>query len=403
MGCRKIISAFRRNEDGQFAIQMAFLALPLSIAIMGSFDINEMVRDKAELQEALDRTVLAAVGRGNLTKDEREAYAIKVFAENFADTDNVTLTALSSGDDIRLSARYERVSLLGKLPTFDTTEIEASSKAEVTREQVVCVLALDRGAEGAVRFKDSAEFDSPNCVVQANSTHGNAIFNETGLTVAAEQFCAQGGMKGSFRGSTKTGCRAVDDPFVNRKPPDKPGGCVAGLLNSVASAVMSPGHYCNGLKIDTSRVLLEEGIYHVTGELSFTGNSNIRAENVTFVLHGDGKIKVDNRAKVRIKAPAFGETAGMAFWQVKPAGGSVIQSEISASGKVDIVGTAYLPKTDLKMVSDKKLASSSPATSIVVNTIEFGGQSYTRFETDHASGGIPPLKPRSDEGAVLVR
>ena len=79
------------------------------------------------------------------------------------------------------------------------------------------------------------------------------------------------------------------------------------------------------------------------------------------------------------------------------------KSEIKSGGGLNIIGTAYFPTQELVITSESPVASQSPATSFIAYRLKFGGKSNMQVHVDHEAGGIPPLLPRSDEGARLVK
>ena len=404
-----LLSRFRDDVRANLSITVAFIGLPITLGALASVDITAMVRERTNLQSAVDAAALAAIVRGELTPGEREAFARAVFSDNMQGREgNVVLHTTSTEDSLTLGAEMAHPTFTGKLIFKDGITLRAEGSATLTQDKVVCLLALDPHADAAIHFKDDAEFVSPSCTVQANSRAREAIRSETPARHVAKQFCATGGIQGAFEGVVKSGCRGLDDPYAGRIPPLSPGcGKVTDAVHSIADVVIkrdtlvTPGVYCNGLKFDGVNIKLLPGVYEVHGELVFTSDSNVRGDDVTFVLLGDGKIKMDGDAKVTLSAPPTGKTAGLVFWQHRPTGDPV-PSEIATSKHVRLTGTSYLPRTDLKVVSEKKFASSAPATSFIVNTVEFGGASYTQLETDHQAAGLPPILPRTDKGARLM-
>jgi len=78
-------------------------------------------------------------------------------------------------------------------------------------------------------------------------------------------------------------------------------------------------------------------------------------------------------------------------------------SIVESGGGLSIIGTAYFPSQELSIFSDRPVASRSPATSFIAYRLKFSGRSNTQVRVDHEAGGVPPLLPRSDDGARLVR
>ena len=59
-GFARFLRTFRRRQDGAIAVQMAFLALPLTVLAFGMVDVNRASVAKKDLQDALDAATLIA-------------------------------------------------------------------------------------------------------------------------------------------------------------------------------------------------------------------------------------------------------------------------------------------------------------------------------------------------------
>ena len=182
------------------------------------------------------------------------------------------------------------------------------------------------------------------------------------------------------------------------------------------NTVLAPGIYCKGLKVEGANVSFLPGVYHVWGNLEFTSYTQAVGDRVTFILKGtENSLLIRDGAQVWLRAPEDGLTAGLVFWNkyldfwpyvfgdVPPSPERVIAtSEISSGGGLIIVGTAYLPDHELVVSSSSPVASQSPATSFIARRIRFEGKANMQVHVDHEKGGVPPLLPRSDDGARLV-
>ncbi|HHL43894.1 MAG TPA: hypothetical protein ENJ42_09760 [Hellea balneolensis] len=79
------------------------------------------------------------------------------------------------------------------------------------------------------------------------------------------------------------------------------------------------------------------------------------------------------------------------------------RSEIKSGAGVTIIGTVYLSTQELIITSANPVASQAPATSFIAYRLKFAGRANVSIHVDHEKGGIPPLLPRSDESARLVK
>ncbi len=174
---------------------------------------------------------------------------------------------------------------------------------------------------------------------------------------------------------------------------------------------MIPGTYCKGLKISGVNVKFLPGTYIIKDKpLEFTKGSQAVGRDVTFVLKGKSKLLIKDDAQVFLKAPKSGPYAGLVFFKVPetkkfgqktklPDGVSIIKS----GGGLKIIGTAYFPSQELIISSASPTATQSPATSFIAYRMMFKDKANMVVHIDYEAGGVPPLLPRSDDGAKLVR
>lgn len=181
-----------------------------------------------------------------------------------------------------------------------------------------------------------------------------------------------------------------------------------------ANMVLSPGTYCGGLTVDGQNVTFLPGIYILKdGPLTFKNGAQASAQDVSFVLHGvDAVVTVETGSYVNIKAPRTGPTAGLAFFQdqnVKTAGLKKTElpptgvNLLSSGGELNVTGTMYFPTQALEVIGNSVLGANAPATSFIAHQVTFAGETQAEVRVDHVKGGIPPMLPRSDDGARLVQ
>ena len=180
-------------------------------------------------------------------------------------------------------------------------------------------------------------------------------------------------------------------------------------------AVLYPGTYCKGLKIEGINVRFQPGIYIIKGKkLEFKKEAQAYGNDVTFVLKGSkATLKVESGANLTLSAPSDGPYKGLAFYQTDIAddekGGKPkkakkpSRSEIGSDGGLTLIGTAYFPTQELLIKSETGVAAQSPATAFIAYRLKFEGKSVVNIKVDHEFGGIPPLLPRSDDGAKLIK
>lgn len=188
-----------------------------------------------------------------------------------------------------------------------------------------------------------------------------------------------------------------------------------------------PGTYCGGLTVDGTNVTFSSGTYIIKdGPLTFKNGASADAQDVSFVLTGaNAVVTVESGSYVDIKAPKTGDMAGLAFFQdrnvtvaadtsaktnkgkgqtsIVGAPGATGVNLISSGGELNVTGTMYFPTQALDVLGDSVLGARAPATSFIAHQVTFAGETKAAVSVDYVKGGIPPLLPRSDDGARLVK
>lgn len=210
-----------------------------------------------------------------------------------------------------------------------------------------------------------------------------------------------------------------------------------------SNRVFYPGTYCGGLTVDGKNVRFAPGTYIIKdGPLTFKNGASAKAVDVSFVMTGgNAVVTVESGSYVDVKAPKTGPMAGLAFFQDQhnvssPMGGKKdrfrslpmadsaqlaadrdIKKDpntpkqpsaatgvnlISSGGELNVTGTMYFPTQALDVVGDSVLGAKAPATSFIAYQVTFSGETKAAVAVDYVKGGIPPMLPRSDDGARLV-
>jgi len=127
---------------------------------------------------------------------------------------------------------------------------------------------------------------------------------------------------------------------------------------------LTPGTYCDGLTVDGLRVQFAPGDY----------------------IFKDGPLTFLNDAPGN-RAPMTGT------------------NRIASGGNISMSGTAYFPEQTLLFSGeDTHLGANSPAVGLIADNIQFRGDRGSRVKigVDHQKAGLPPIKPRVDDGVRLV-
>ena len=179
-------------------------------------------------------------------------------------------------------------------------------------------------------------------------------------------------------------------------------------------AVLRPGTYCDGLTVAGADVTLLPGTYHmVDGPFVVKDTASVVGEGVTVILAGrDAHLKVESEGRLSLKAPKRGALKGLVVAEdtsrpsVDPDDSGEIErltSRVTSGGELLVTGTVYLPTHAVEVSGDDSgLGSHAPSTSFIADTLSFKGDGQVRISVDHETAGLPPVQPRSEDGARLV-
>ena len=179
-----------------------------------------------------------------------------------------------------------------------------------------------------------------------------------------------------------------------------------------SDTILSPGTFCGGLTVAGSNVTLLPGVYHmVDGPFVVKDTATVSGEGVTVVLGGgNAHFKVESEGELKLVAPSRGATKGIVVAEdvrnpeLDPEGERVRQtSRVSSGGELLVTGTVYLPTHAMEVSGDgSRLGSNAPSTSFIADTLRFGGSGLVKISVDHQEAGLPPVQPRSEDGARLI-
>jgi len=445
-------------------MMFGILAVPLIIAIAHVGDMTYAGKVKGELKASLDAASLAAVINQNLSESERAKFAKMHFTENFEFSDMFEFEVLdASSKRVELAARGGFPSYIGAMTGRDTFEISTHAASVLTKEDVICILALDESSSGAFTMSKEATLVGDQCSVQVNSNSTTAAIVENHSKASAKSFCVAGGARGTFSPFVNTECSRVEDPYKDVPAPPLQacllenlnggggggsggdnrnnggaglmtaaaatelgggsGRALGGLINILDGATLMPGTYCSRVVISGQNVTLLPGTYVFQDSLIIMESSSVEGDGVTLSFNGQtSHIEIMGGSQVKIKAPAKGQMdqngsdtyAGLAIFQnAQGAGGqstmdsSTEESFLAGGSGMLIVGTVYLPTQRLYIGRDSstnvvnQTVPESPATSFIAHQVHLEG-SDIRVAVNHEMAGLPIILPRTDEGARLI-
>jgi Flp pilus assembly protein TadG len=407
------LAHFLRSVSGSIAVPFA-VASPVLLAAAGlAVDYATHSMKVAELQAAADASALGGAKElalaGSSDESIKSVTASYVAMEFSGSGSTVTSTA-----DINRKAGTIRVALeelwtpaFAQFLNSDITPIRVDATASLVGGTNICVLTLDGSGTKAIHLDKEAKLQANGCGVYSNSTHPEGIRLDMDSSMHAAMICSTGGYKaktGSVSPTPTTDCPAVPDPLADRTAPVA-GSCdETGLTLASGNHTLSPGTYCDGLKIKgTAVVTFTAGTYIIKdGKFIVEDNSKITGEHVGFYLLGNATIiDFDDQASVTLTGAMTGDMAGLLFFEDRSA--PINRKHHIQSTKVDVLtGTIYLPRGQLLVDPNTAVAEDSAYTAIIANRLELTEGPELVLNSDYGATDIPvPAGIQSTAQVVL--
>jgi hypothetical protein len=417
----------RRETSGNIAIVFA-LILPVLLAAAGvGLDFQQRRAQETALQDAADNLALRAA-RELLIENATEQ-GVEALVRAWADAQYApTLGAFTISPEIdkqELTAFVEFEQPLKEGLFFSNLfgsddAIKAEALAQAQGVTNVCVIALEKTKDYAVRAALSAKLDAPKCAIMSNSTSSRGVSASGSSKISANMICSAGGKEGSglnFSPMPLTDCPSYEDPLGQRPPPTV-GACdetnlqlgqSASLasLSTIAAAAdaatatsplpgytrydLKPGVYCGGLRIKSfADVHLSPGIYVMKdGPLIAELGARLVGENVGFYLTGDTSTFIFGpESIISLSAPTDGEMSGLPFFEDRLAPDDRLHQILSSNART-LIGTIYLPRGILSVASLRPVASESAYTAIVAKKLSLIGSPTLVLNADYADTDVP--------------
>jgi len=341
----------------------------------------------SDTPKAADRLKAAEIQAKSLATNNSE-YELADF-----DISAVTEDAYGQHTRLAIELEFDPVNYFSKL-------LKASATAPIRRRAVaaatwgfpLCVLTLEDRQVG-LRIKDQGELAAENCIVWSNSDNKKSMRFDGG-SAEAKAFCTVGDADRDSRAHVKpepeTGCEPLPDPLEGFELP------VSGICDSLNIAVirigstkMTPGIYCGGMNVKARNITLDPGVYYIRdGGLKIDASGTVKADGVTFVFQGlIGQIDIKGDSGLDIRAPAHGETAGIAFAEL----GGLLPSNrnMRIRGDLNVEGVIYMPSYDIEVSKDGGGHTKSPYLQIVANSLQVSGQGKLAIDFDMSQTDLP--------------
>ncbi len=177
------MTAYGRREDGAIAVQMAFLALPLTVLAFGLVDVNRASVAKKDLQDALDAATLIAGRSMAVSQADIQSVGANALSGQLSNRTDAALASSRftlSGSTITSTATVNVTPIVANLWLGGDMQVSASSQIFRSMNKVEVALVLDNTGSMAgtklTSLKDAAnDFIDKLSAAAARSTETNPV------------------------------------------------------------------------------------------------------------------------------------------------------------------------------------------------------------------------------------
>jgi hypothetical protein len=419
--CRTVLRRISRDQNGATAITTGLVLLVLVGFVGLGTEVGMWYAERRAMQNASDA---AALGAGfDIYKNGKKSTGI--VAAGQADSakngftngqNNVTVTVnyppkqgkyASKNTAVETVVSKTRASLFASFFLDGPVDISVRSVATIKYVGVYCILALSPHDEAALLFEGTADVQLKNCGINVNSDDSDGAMTAKGASVVGATYAdIVGGLNQTNNadldlGEINTGADAVDDPYANLDIPDGSGCDYTNFtVGPSKTKTLSPGRYCNGIKIQGT-AYLQAGEYVIVGgtfDVASTAHVTTDTEDgVTIFLTGSGsdyaKVTINGGAHIDIVATTDGEYKGLAFFQDRdaPVISSGSPNKLNGGSSMNITGAIYFPNQRLSFSGNN--SEEGTCTRIVAYMIDFTGTSGLNTDCSYGFGEAQTWPP----------
>jgi Flp pilus assembly protein TadG len=382
----------KKSRRGNITLITALALVPLSYAVLCGVELAGIAQSKARLQGAVDAGALAGAGELSVSTrgdDGIKSTAIALAANEVSAMPDIanpsfTVDIDRNGGTVSVTARAQFQSMFSGLVT-NKTPLTVTSTAETLSKTPLCVLQIDQAAPIGANVTDRSVIRAPGCLVQSNS--GISVVNLAHIEAGAVQ--AVKTATGAISPAPSVGALPIEDPFVDLDLTSP--NCVNALENVVHSgnAMISlpAGVHCENYKVTgNATLILEPGEHYLKGQLEFNGNSKLRGDDVVLIFDPDRAFSFDQKADIELTARKSGPLAG---FLIATGRNNTKRFTISSSKVRELLGTIYIPGSELYVSSSGNVAQDSAWSVIVAKSITLANNPVLVINKNYAGSNVP--------------
>jgi len=402
-----MLRSFAFCRKGTTAIAFTLIFPVIFLLVGGGIEFAKVLDQKSKLQVYADGAALAAAKEFAIAQDDDDrtkaisksiveaklAEFRKSHPGSFMGSD-IKVETIIDNENSSVKVRLTQATIKDfPINGFEIETVSVEAEASVVGNMHVCVIGLDESATATISLENSARLTGHNCAVYSNSTSGTGIIAKNKAVAKASLFCSAGGASGSDRytPSPTTDCPNFPDPIADRIAPAV-GECDYKWVEIYErEATLSPGVYCGGLGIyDNANVTFETGIYIIKdGPFNVSFGGKITGENVSFYFTGSkAQFNFGRGSSIALSATEDGPLAGLLFYEDKnrtKSGKHIINSDDARL----LLGTIYLPSSQLIIDANAPIADESAYTAIVALSLKLYSGPHLILNTNYGDTDVP--------------
>jgi Flp pilus assembly protein TadG len=411
---RSLLARARRDPSGGVSIVFALSIVFLAIIVYAGVEMTQLFSERSQMRGVADSAALWGASALALTGEEGVAARTKAFAEtqlskmSLSTAPTVTAQVVNLSSDpsdpkpaLKVTVEGQRQSFLGDLISAGGFRVAVSSTALTVSKMPLCILAtantntlvgdiLQPVLKQSVGLQDASKIDAQGCLIQSNAD----IKVASAASIKAGVVQTVGSAAGTIDPKARTGAKIINDPFTNIQPPSNLTCKLTGILANLDTIKLESGtttlpagvHQAPYELRNDAVVVLAPGEHMFCRDFKAMNASKVTGDDVALVFDTNSKFEFKDQSVVDLKGRQSGPLAGFVIYSK----GNQLKDFIIQSEHVgNLLGTIYLPQSQLVIVGKGDVAKQSDWTVIVAKAVKLQGNPILYINSDYAGSVVP--------------
>jgi Flp pilus assembly protein TadG len=380
-----------RDRRGNVITTFALATPVIAILALGGVDLASVSADKQKMQGVADSAALLAAKQLGMADNNGLAERTKaVMAEQLSElTSRMTYSASVTPDTeegtVQVQLIANRNSFFANMLPPGGWNFTITANAQQMGTTPLCVLSHGETKAQIVNLTGTSKITAPGCLI-----HGNSDITVTGSAqMSADVVQASGLASGAITPAPQTDAPPIPDPFAGMSI-DPPGGVCSplDLIAELAPIVLLPGVHCGNITaIKSATITLLPGEHFFQkGSLVLKDQSTLMGDNVVLVFGRDAQFQFKDTSLIRLRGRRLGRYAGFVIATTRD---NTQPFEISSSAARELLGTVYIPASELQVTGAARVADQSAWTVIVARSLKLMQNPDLVINKNYAGSSVP--------------